>query len=131
MDKYLASDSKNESPPSIPSRDKWIETSVFISLPCDGIKHASEADAPKFEVNGLYHRHIVDVILWTSSGLLLLNQLRRNFTSFLSENTGSHLQMNPMSASIPKLSHQTTSRNNTRKSTSHLIQTRQGKAFQS
>jgi len=62
MDKYLASGSQNESPPSTSSRDEWIETSVFLSLPCDGIKHASEADAPKFEVKGLYHRHIVDVI---------------------------------------------------------------------
>ena len=62
MDKYLASGSQNESPPSTSSRDEWIETSVFLSLPCDGIKHASEADAPKFEIKGLYHRRIVDVI---------------------------------------------------------------------
>ena len=62
MDKYLASGSQNESPPSTSSRDEWIGTSVFISLPCDGIKHASEADAPKYEVKGLHHRRIVDVI---------------------------------------------------------------------
>ena len=62
MDKYLASGSQNESPPSTLSQDEWIEKSVFLSLPCDKIKHASEADAPKFEVKGLYHRRIVDVI---------------------------------------------------------------------
>lgn len=62
MDRYLASGSQNDSPPSTSSRDEWIETSVFLSLPCDGIEHPSEADAPKFEVKGLYHRRIVDVI---------------------------------------------------------------------
>jgi hypothetical protein len=62
IDKYLASCSQNESPQSTLSQDEWIKTSVFISLPCDGIKHASEADAPKYEVKGLHHRHIVEVI---------------------------------------------------------------------
>ena len=42
--------------------DQWTETSVFLSLPCDKFKHASEQDAPKFEVKGLYHRSIVRVI---------------------------------------------------------------------
>lgn len=62
MDKYLASRSQNGTLPSTLSRDEWIETPVFISLPCDGIKHTSEADAPKYEVKGLHHRPIVGVI---------------------------------------------------------------------
>ena len=70
------------------------------------------------------------VILWMSSGLLLPSQQRRNFTSFLSGNTGSHLQMDPLSTSTPKLSHQTTSWINMRTSTFDLIQT-QRPAFQS
>ena len=37
------------------SADGWIETSVNISLPADGIKHKSEADAPQFAVPGLFY----------------------------------------------------------------------------
>jgi len=47
--------------------DGWIETSVIISLPCDGVKHTSEADAPKFKVKGLYYRRITEVIRSTLS----------------------------------------------------------------
>jgi len=61
MDKYLASGVQGAQTSS-PARDQWLETSVFISLPCDGVKHASEAVAPKFEVKGLYHRRIVEVV---------------------------------------------------------------------
>ncbi len=61
MDKYLASGAQR-SQTSSSARDQWLETSVFISLPCDGVKHASEAVAPKFEVKGLYHRRIVEVV---------------------------------------------------------------------
>jgi len=42
--------------------DQWIESSVSIPLPCDGVKHASEADAPRFEVKGLFYHHITEVI---------------------------------------------------------------------
>lgn len=61
MDKYLASGAQRAQT-SNSARDQWLETSVFISLPCDGVKHASEAVAPKFEVKGLYHRRIVEVV---------------------------------------------------------------------
>jgi hypothetical protein len=60
MDKYLALGAQRAQTSSS-ARDQWLETSVFISLPCDGVKHASEGAAPKFEVKGLYHRHIVEV----------------------------------------------------------------------
>ena len=61
MDEYLASGAQRAQTSSS-ARDQWLETSVIISLPCDGVKHASEAVAPKFEVKGLYHRRIVEVV---------------------------------------------------------------------
>jgi len=60
MDQYLALGAQRAQTASS-TRDQWLETSVFISLPCDGVKHASEGAAPKFEVKGLYHRRIVEV----------------------------------------------------------------------
>ncbi|KAJ6484247.1 hypothetical protein C8R45DRAFT_1215019 [Mycena sanguinolenta] len=42
-------------------RDGWRHVSVDIPVP-DGKKHASEADAPKFSVPGLFYRPIVEVI---------------------------------------------------------------------
>ncbi|KAJ7104784.1 hypothetical protein C8R44DRAFT_639959 [Mycena epipterygia] len=42
-------------------QDGWKSVSVEISVP-DGKKHASEADAPKFSVPGLFYRPIVEVI---------------------------------------------------------------------
>lgn len=62
MDKHLASVAQRGFPTFSSAQDQWRETSVFISLPCDGVKHGSEADAPKFEVKGLYHRRIVEVV---------------------------------------------------------------------
>ena len=54
--------SSESSLPSPTFKDQWIETSVFLSLPCDKVRHASEGDAPKFEVKGLYYRSITEVI---------------------------------------------------------------------
>ena len=42
--------------------DGWIESSVEITLPAEGVKHASEQLAPKFEVPGLVHRRLLHVI---------------------------------------------------------------------
>jgi len=42
--------------------DGWIEHSIEISLPTEGVKHASESHAPKFEVPGLIHRWLLHVI---------------------------------------------------------------------
>ena len=52
----------NSSSPSTPFKDQWIESSVSLSLPCDNVMHASEEDAPKFEVKGLYYRNLTQVI---------------------------------------------------------------------
>ena len=56
MDEYRQASTESE------YDDQWIETSISIPLPCDGVKHASEADAPKFEVKGLFYRRISEVI---------------------------------------------------------------------
>jgi hypothetical protein len=42
-------------------RDGWKSASVDIRVP-DGLKHASEADAPIFSVPGLFYRPLVEVI---------------------------------------------------------------------
>ena len=44
------------------AEDGWIETSVKISLPAKGVSHASEVDAPQFELPGLFHRRLLQVI---------------------------------------------------------------------
>lgn len=42
--------------------DGWIETSVPISLPGDGISHSSDATAPVFHVKGLFYRKPLEVL---------------------------------------------------------------------
>jgi len=42
--------------------DGWIETSIEISLPAEGITNASEALAPKFKVPGLFYRPLLNVV---------------------------------------------------------------------
>ncbi|KAJ7467308.1 hypothetical protein B0H11DRAFT_1732841, partial [Mycena galericulata] len=39
----------------------WKQSSVSIPLPCTGVKFASEADAPRATVGGIFHRDIVEV----------------------------------------------------------------------
>ncbi|SJL18057.1 uncharacterized protein ARMOST_21629 [Armillaria ostoyae] len=41
----------------------WHETLVTIRLPQTGVKHVSEEEAPKFEVTGIYHCNILDIIV--------------------------------------------------------------------
>ena len=44
------------------ANDGWIESSIQISLPAEGVKHASETLAPKFEVPGLLHCWLLHII---------------------------------------------------------------------
>jgi Plavaka transposase len=44
------------------AKDGWIETTVNISLPADGIRHSSKAAAPKFSVPGLFYRPLLEVL---------------------------------------------------------------------
>jgi hypothetical protein len=62
MDNHRRSTPKHGSHPATTFHDEWIETSVCLSLPCDGVEQASEADAPKFQVKGLYYRRLLEVI---------------------------------------------------------------------
>ena len=42
--------------------DGWIETSVPISLPSEGVSHLSDAAAPVFHVKGFLYRKLVEVL---------------------------------------------------------------------
>jgi hypothetical protein len=45
-----------------PIKDGWTETTVPISVPCDGYSYASDTDAPIFYVKGLQYRKLLEVI---------------------------------------------------------------------
>lgn len=45
--------------------DGWKTSSVKIPVPKEGHKYPSESDALTFEVPGLHHRHLVDIIVET------------------------------------------------------------------
>jgi hypothetical protein len=62
MDDYRRPIHTNGSHHPTTFHDEWIEMSVCLSLPCDGVTHASEARAPKYEVKGLYYRRLLEVI---------------------------------------------------------------------
>jgi len=41
----------------------WHQSSVKFRLPCSKFKFSSgEQDAPEFTVDGVHHRHVVDII---------------------------------------------------------------------
>ncbi|KAG2035902.1 hypothetical protein BDR03DRAFT_1012197 [Suillus americanus] len=42
--------------------DGWIETTVKIWLPADGVQHTSEMSSPEFEVPALFYCRLLDVI---------------------------------------------------------------------
>lgn len=44
------------------AEDGWNETSVKISLPAEKVKHATEANAPTFDIPGLFHCHLTHVM---------------------------------------------------------------------
>ncbi|KAK0207344.1 hypothetical protein IW262DRAFT_1469585 [Armillaria fumosa] len=43
--------------------DGWHKMSVTIKLSQTGVEHTSEESAPKFEVTGIYHRNLLDMIV--------------------------------------------------------------------
>ncbi|KAG2046721.1 hypothetical protein BDR06DRAFT_898681 [Suillus hirtellus] len=47
---------------SFSAGDGWMETTVKIRLPADGVKHDSESMAPEFEVPGLFYQRPLEVI---------------------------------------------------------------------
>jgi len=70
MDKNQQSTSKNQpstssaNSESLPFRpeDGWIKGSISIPVPCDGCKFRSEADAPRFVVDGIWYRRPLEVL---------------------------------------------------------------------
>jgi hypothetical protein len=96
----------------------------LAQLEINGLNHRSSFPFPVMASS--MHRRVLHqilrlkpytiVVLWRSSGLLLLNLLHKNFTFSHFENTGSCHQMNLLRASSLKLSWQTTSWGSTRKS---------------
>ena len=36
--------------------DGWLQTSVEVSVPFEGVQNKSESDAPKFKVDSLFYR---------------------------------------------------------------------------
>jgi len=54
----------NADDPSYPffNENVWKVSTVTIPLPAEGIKHASENDAPVLEVPGVHHRNLVEAI---------------------------------------------------------------------
>lgn len=53
-------DVKDESP--FAASDGWHESSVKIRVPAEGVKHVSEEQSPAFEIPGVYHRSITEII---------------------------------------------------------------------
>ncbi|PSS06869.1 hypothetical protein PHLCEN_2v3527 [Hermanssonia centrifuga] len=47
--------------------DGWHEASVKIPVPCERTKWATEGEAPLFEVPGIFHRRLIDIIKTTLS----------------------------------------------------------------
>jgi len=60
MDSYQESSAEGPST-SFAFDNTWIKGTIKLSLPCDGIKHQSEVDAPKISVE-VYYRKLLDVI---------------------------------------------------------------------
>ena len=64
MDKNQASMSSSSNSESVPFRteDGWIKGSVSIPVPCDKFRFATEEDAPRFVVDGIWYRRPLEVI---------------------------------------------------------------------
>ncbi|TFY75579.1 hypothetical protein EWM64_g8433 [Hericium alpestre] len=61
MDAYLEGRTQVQSTEATAARDGWQCSPVSIPVP-DGQKHASESDALRFTIPGLYHRSLVEVM---------------------------------------------------------------------
>ncbi|TCD66065.1 hypothetical protein EIP91_001873 [Steccherinum ochraceum] len=56
-------DEADKEAPQFKASDGWREASVHIRLPGEGKAHrTSEEDAPQFEVKGIFHRRLIEVI---------------------------------------------------------------------
>ena len=62
LDNFVPSAPEEGSSMSKQLNDGWIETSIPIHLPCDGISHISDAAAPVFHVKGFLYRKPLEVL---------------------------------------------------------------------
>lgn len=49
----------------------WTKSKVTLSLPCAGRSYHSEAEAPQYVVNGVYHRDLVDIMTSSSTTIFM------------------------------------------------------------
>ncbi|KAH9961631.1 hypothetical protein BGW80DRAFT_1231820, partial [Lactifluus volemus] len=61
MDHYHENISADHIPSPFSFDDTWIKSTIEIPVPCDGVRHSSEAEAPKFQVD-IHHRRLTEVI---------------------------------------------------------------------
>ncbi|KAM6494731.1 hypothetical protein JOM56_009354 [Amanita muscaria] len=57
LDKFV-----NETNSVFTASDGWIPTTLELPLPCEKIKHQSETAAPKFVIEEVYHRRVIEII---------------------------------------------------------------------
>ncbi|SJL02907.1 uncharacterized protein ARMOST_06248 [Armillaria ostoyae] len=62
------------------SSDGWHETSMTIKLLQTGVEHTSEESAPDFEVTGVYHQNLLDVIISACQSTSFLDFHLKGFT---------------------------------------------------
>ena len=62
LDNFVPSAPEEGSSMSKQLNDGWIETSIPIHLPCEGISHISDAAAPVFHVKGFLYRKPLEVL---------------------------------------------------------------------
>ncbi|KAJ3473558.1 hypothetical protein NLI96_g12942 [Meripilus lineatus] len=62
LDKLDAQDADSFSP-----RDGWYNSSITLNVPCEGFSWNSEQDAPKFIVDNIIHRKLLDVVKGANS----------------------------------------------------------------
>ncbi|KAI0308839.1 hypothetical protein OF83DRAFT_1072926 [Amylostereum chailletii] len=53
---------------SFPAADGWRETSIQIPLPCEGESWPSEGEAPHLEVDGIFYRPLLEVVVGLFQG---------------------------------------------------------------
>ncbi|KAI0363060.1 hypothetical protein BV20DRAFT_959073 [Pilatotrama ljubarskyi] len=47
---------------ALSSRDVWVKTSVKLRVPKEGVRYASEHEAPEFVVDGIYYRSFTEIL---------------------------------------------------------------------
>ncbi|PBK70762.1 hypothetical protein ARMSODRAFT_1083781 [Armillaria solidipes] len=70
------------------SSSGWYETSVTIKLPQTGVENVSEDEAPEFEVTGVYHRDLLDVVISAFQDTSFFDMHLKGFTEMWKPGNG-------------------------------------------